>query len=103
MMNLFLLMSCEKMSYSVLVSKTFQRKFQQLQNNFQNQIRKSLKELQNDPYTSRPKCDVKSLTDTLPKKYRLRVGNYRVIYLVANKKVKVIDLIKREAGYGRLE
>jgi len=91
------------MSYSVLVSKTFQRKFQQLQKNFQNQIRKSLKELQNDPYTSRSNCDIKSLTDTRPKKYRLRVGNYRVIYIIENKEVKVIDLIKREVGYGRLD
>jgi mRNA-degrading endonuclease RelE of RelBE toxin-antitoxin system len=91
------------MSYSVLVSKTFQRKFQQLQKNFQNQIRKSLKELQNDPYTSRSNCDIKSLIDTRPKKYRLRVGNYRVIYIIENKEVKVIDLIKREVGYGRLD
>ena len=87
----------------MLVSKTFQRKFQQLQKNFQNQIRKSLKELQNGPITSRSNCDIKSLTDTRPKKYRLRVGNYRIIYLIVNKKVKVIDLIKREAGCGRLE
>ena len=36
------------MSYSVLVSKTFQRKFQHLQKNFQTQIRKSLKELEYD-------------------------------------------------------
>jgi mRNA-degrading endonuclease RelE of RelBE toxin-antitoxin system len=91
------------MSYSVLISKTFQRKFQQLQKNFQNQIRKSLKELQNDPFTSRPNCDIKSIIDTSPKKYRLRVGNYRVIYIIDNKEVKVIDLIKREVGYGRLD
>ena len=91
------------MNYSVLVSKTFQRKYQQLQNNFQNQIRKSLKELQHDPYTSRSNCDVKSLTYTHPKKYRLRVGNYRAIYIIENKEVKVIDLIKREVGYGRLD
>ena len=87
----------------MLVSKTFQRKFQQLQKNFQNQIRKSLKELQNGPITSRSNCDIKSLTDTRPKKYRLRVGNYRVIYIIENKEVKVIDLIKREVGYARLD
>jgi len=87
----------------VLVSKTFQRKFQQLQKNFQNQIRKSLKELQNDPYSSRSNCDIKSLTDTHPKKYRLRVGNYRVIYIIEKKDIKVIDLIKREVGYNRLD
>jgi mRNA-degrading endonuclease RelE of RelBE toxin-antitoxin system len=91
------------MSYSILVSKTFQRKFQQLQKTFKNQIRKSLKELEFDPYTSRSNCDVKLLTDTRPKKYRLRVGDFRVIYLVENKEVKIIDLIKREVGYGRLD
>ena len=87
----------------MLVSKTFQKKFQQLQKNFQNQIRKSLKELQNDPHTSRSNCDIKSLSDTRPKKYRLRVGNYRVIYIIENKEVKVIDLIKREVGYGKFD
>jgi mRNA-degrading endonuclease RelE of RelBE toxin-antitoxin system len=91
------------MNYSVEVSKTFQRKFQQLQKNFQNPLRKSLKELQTDPYTYRSNCDIKTLTDTRPKKYRLRVGNYRVIYTIEKKEVKVIDLIKREVGYGRLE
>jgi len=87
----------------VLVSKTFQRKFQQLQKIYQNQIRKSLQELQNDPYSSRSNCDIKSLTDTHPKKYRLRVGNYRVIYIIENKDIKVIDLIKRGIGYNRLD
>jgi mRNA-degrading endonuclease RelE of RelBE toxin-antitoxin system len=91
------------MSYSVLVSKTFQQKFQQLQKNFQNQIRNSLKQLRSDPYTSRPNCDIKSLIDTRPKKYRLRVGKYRAIYIIENKEVKIIDLIKREIGYDRLE
>ena len=64
---------------------------------------KSLAELQNDPYTSRSACDVKALKDTHPKKYRLRVGDYRVIYIVEQKEVKVIDLLKRETGYSRLE
>lgn len=91
------------MSYTVLVSKTFQRKYQQIPNKFQNQIRKTLKELQEDPYTARPNCDIRVLKDTRPKKYRLRVGNYRVIYHVAKNEVKIIDLIKREIGYSRLE
>ena len=91
------------MSYSVLVSKTFQQKFYQLQKIFQNKIRKSLIKLKNDPYTSRPNCDIKALKDTRPKKYRLRIGNYRVIYIVELKEVKVIDLLKRETGYSRLE
>ena len=91
------------MKYSVLVSKTFQRKFYQLQQIFQNKIRNSLKELENDPYTPRPICDVKALKDTRPKKYRLRVGDFRIIYIVEKEKVKIIDLLKRERGYSRLE
>ena len=90
------------MSYTVLVSKTFQKKFHQLQSNSKNRIRKSLKELEKDPYSSRPNCDIKMLEDTKPRKHRLRIGSYRVIYLVERKEVKIIDLLKRETGYGRL-
>jgi len=88
------------MPYTVLVSKKFQQKFHQFPNKIQNQIRNALHELQEDPYTSRPKWDVKELKDTHPKKHRLRIGEYRVIYLVEKNTVKIIDLIKREIGYG---
>lgn len=91
------------MSYTVLVSRTFQRDFQQLPTDLQKQIRNSLKEIQNDPYTSRSRCDIKQLKDTKPKKYRLRVGEYRIIYLIEKNEVKVVTLLKREVGYGRLE
>ena len=91
------------MIYNVFVSKTFQKKFHQLQNNYKNSIRKSLKELQNDPYTLRANCDIKILIDTKPKKYRLRVGDYRIIYLIEKKEVKIIDLLRREMGYSRIE
>jgi mRNA-degrading endonuclease RelE of RelBE toxin-antitoxin system len=91
------------MPYTVLVSKTFQRNFQQLPNDIQKQMRNALKELQNDPYTSRSHCDIKLLKDTKPRKYRLRVGTYRIIYFIEENEVKVLDLIKREVGYRRLE
>jgi len=91
------------MLYKVLVSKTFQKKFYRLQKNLQDSLRTTLKELEKDPYLSRPKCDIKLLIDIKPKKYRLRIGNYRVIYTIVNKEVKVIDLLKRETGYNRLD
>ena len=91
------------MPYKVFVSKTFQRKFQEFPNKQQDRIRKALKELQEDPYTSRPNCDVKILKDTKPKKHRLRVGDYRIIYFVEKNDVKIIDLIKRKLGSRRLE
>ena len=91
------------MNYKVLVSRTFQKKFYQLQKNIQNLIKKTLKELEKDPYTTRPKCDIKLLKDTRPKKYRLRIGDYRVIYVINQKEIKIIDLLKREAGYTKLD
>ncbi|UCF49816.1 MAG: type II toxin-antitoxin system RelE/ParE family toxin [Thermoplasmatales archaeon] len=91
------------MKYKVFISRTFQKKFYQLQKSIQNLIRKTLKELEKDPYTSRPNCDIKLLRDTRPKKHRLRVSNYRIIYVVEDKEIKIIDLLKREVGYSRLE
>ena len=91
------------MHYRVLVSKNFQKKFYQLKKNEQDSIRKTLKELEKNPYKSRSKCDKKLLKETKPKKYRLRISNYRIIYIVIQKEVKIIDLFKREAGYNRLE
>jgi len=91
------------MPYKVLVSKTFQKKFYQLQKNIQNSIRESVKELEKNPYISRSKCDIKLLKDTRPKKYRLRISDYRVIYIIEKTEIKVIDLIIRERGYSKLE
>ena len=90
------------MAYTVLVSRTFQKSFHELQKNTQDRIRKQLQEIKEDPVTSRPHCDIKVLQDTDTRKYRLRVGDYRIIYLIDKNKVNVIDLIKREVGYGRL-
>ncbi len=91
------------MIYKVFISRTFQKKIYKLQKSIQNLIQKSLKELEEDPYTPRPNCDIKLLKDTRPKKYRLRVGDYRAIYKINIKEVKVIDLLKREAGYSKLD
>lgn len=103
MMSLYLSTSCKYMPYKVLVSRTLQKKFNRLQKSIQNQIRTTLKELEKDPYISRPNCDIKLLKDTKLKKYRLRISDYRFIYIVKGKEVKVIDLLKREMGYKKLE
>ena len=80
MMNSFHLMNCEHMSYKIFVSRAFQKKFYKIQKNIQKSIRIILKELEEDPFNSRANCDIKLLKDTKPKKYRLRIGDYRVIY-----------------------
>lgn len=91
------------MSYKIFVSKTFQHKFYKVEKSFQNKIRNSLKDLQNDPYNSRPNCNIKLLKDTKPKKHRLRIGGFRIIYIVEQKKIMIIDLIKRGTGSSRID
>ncbi|MHA1280830.1 MAG: type II toxin-antitoxin system RelE family toxin [Candidatus Helarchaeota archaeon] len=65
----------------------------------QERIREGLQVLKKDPFKARPSADIKPLKDTNPRKYRLRVGNYRIIYCVESDAVKVIELFKRERGY----
>ena len=90
------------MGYTVLVSRTFQKIYSELTKDTQDRIKKHLQELENDPFVSRSHCDIKVLHDTNPKKYRLRVGEYRIIYVIEDRQVKILDFIKREVGYDRL-
>ncbi len=87
------------MKYTILVSKTFQKQFHSLENNVQERIISALKTLEDDPFHSRSGTDIKKLSHTEPTKYRLRVGNYRIIYTVEEKTIKVIEVFKRERGY----
>jgi addiction module RelE/StbE family toxin len=85
--------------YSVSVSSTFIKQFSKLSKNLRNRIKAALKELENDPLEPRVNVDKKPLKGTKPQKNRLRVGDYRIIYLVEKKKVRVIELFKRSRGY----
>jgi mRNA-degrading endonuclease RelE of RelBE toxin-antitoxin system len=85
--------------HAVLVSRAFQKQFQVLDSDLQSRIRAALALLQEDPYTPRSGADIRPLTDTYPKKYRLRVGDYRIIYTVDAVTVKVIEVFARKHGY----
>jgi mRNA interferase RelE/StbE len=85
--------------YKVLISATFQRQLKKLHKKIQKRIIKALKELEQAPFTPRSHVDIKSLKGTKPLKHRLRVGDYRIIYLVESKTVKIIEVFKRSRGY----
>ena len=91
------------MTYKIFISKTFQKKYKNLEPKDQPYVKNSLNGLKIDPYNPRVKCDIKQLKNTKPRKYRLRVGNLRIIYIVDGKIIKIIDLIKRETGYSNIE
>jgi mRNA interferase RelE/StbE len=85
--------------YSVLVSRTFEKQFHTIEEDARSRIRKALEGLSSDPFTPRPGMDIKALTATRPKKHRLRVRNYRIVYVVEDKTVRVIEVFKRGRGY----
>ncbi len=85
--------------YKVLVSRTFQKQFNSLNKSVQKRIKAGLKELEEDPKRARPNADITPLSGTKPQKHRLRVGEYRIIYLIDKKTVKIIEVFKRDRGY----
>jgi len=64
-------------------------------------LKSGMKNLEIDPFKSRPHADIKKLKGTKKRDdlYRLRVGDYRVIYTVENNIVFILEIIPREKGY----
>jgi mRNA interferase RelE/StbE len=64
----------------------------------------SLRALRTNPYESRAGADIARLRGTRGREdfFRLRVGDYRVIYAVVQKVVFVTDLFHRGKGYKQL-
>ncbi len=62
-------------------------------------IREHSKTLSTDPYSKR--LDTKKLKgiNRKPDLFRLRVGEYRIIYFVQEGRILVTDIIRREIGY----
>ena len=85
--------------YDVLVSRTFRKQFHLLQKKLQEGIKSALKELEINPNQPRSGADIKPLKKTRPQKYRMRVGEYRIIYLIEGGTVHVIEVFRRGRGY----
>ena len=67
-------------------------------------LKSGIKSLEIDPFKSRSHADIKKLKGTKKRDdlYRLRVGDYRVIYAVEENTVLVLEIILRERGYNWL-
>ena len=85
--------------YTVLVYGTFQKQFSSLDPSLQKRIRVELQALIGDPFTPRAGVDIKPLVATSPRKYRLRIGNYRIVYAIEGDTVKLVEGFVRERGY----
>lgn len=90
--------------FNALLSKTACKELNSLDKPTQERIRAALKELESDPFSPRPKADIKKLHKMSKHQfYRLRVGNYRAIYTIEGADVKVTKIIPRGKGYEWLD
>ena len=89
--------------YKVLLSETALRQYKRLSSEMRKRVKSILAELKNDPYKVRPKADIKKLKEPKRDYYRLRIGNYRAMYVVEGKKVKVAKILPRSSAYDWIE
>ena len=92
------------MAYEVLVHRKARDYLEKLPLEIQKRIKAGLKELEDDPITPRPKADICKLSGTQDRNhaYRLRVGDYRVVYGIEKKKVFVTLIFPRGKDYQEL-
>lgn len=91
------------MRYEVLLSRTAIRQLMALPPDSRKHVKRTLSELEEDPYRSRPKADIKRLKGTSRYYYRMRIGNYRAIYVIEGYAVKVAKILPRSKAYDWIE
>jgi mRNA interferase RelE/StbE len=87
------------MSYRITASETATRQLRRLPKETRDRITRGLRVLEEDPSRHRPRADIQPLEGTDPRKYRIRIGDYRAVYAVAGAEVKVIEIFVRGRGY----
>ncbi len=70
-----------------------------LDKDIQKNIKVSIKRLAEEPYSKQ--FDTKKLRGlkVKPDLFRLRVGEYRIIYFIQDDKIWITEIMKREKGY----
>ena len=92
------------MGYDIRIHPSAVRFLRELDTDIKNRIKLALKNLENDPFRTRPKADIKKLGGTKGREnlYRLRVGDYRAVYAVEGNTVWVTEIFLRGKGYRRI-
>ena len=85
------------MAYNIVLASVPQKFLDKLDDNLFGRIMKKLETLKTNPFPS----DVKRVIGRKEKVFRVRVGNYRVLYVVLedNKQILVTDIDRRESVY----
>ncbi len=89
--------------FEVLVSQTAAKELKALEGNLQARIKEKLRELAQDPGNRSGRLDVKKLSSTRRNYYRLRVGEYRIIFFTEEMGIKVVRIANRSDVYSWLD
>ena len=84
-----------------MVSPAARKQLDKIHKDQKQKIIETIQQLQADPLTSRPKVDIKKLIgikDNI-ELYRLRVGNYRIIYEISENTIWISEIVKRSSAY----
>jgi len=87
------------MSFRVTLSETAARQLRKLPREQGNRIPGALRVLEQNPFRPRPRADIRIIEGTVPRKYRIRIGDYRAVYAVLG--TEVIEVFLRGRGYRR--
>ncbi len=91
-------------AYKVMLSETALSHLRFLDHDTRERVKQHLRELGRDPFSRRPKADIKILHGSRnPALYRLRIGSYRAIFAVKGEQVMVTEIVHRSRGYKWLE
>lgn len=90
--------------YEILLSKTALRQLRRLPGDIERRVRKKVRVLADYPFHSRSGADIRAVwRHEEPQLYRLRIGEYRVLYFVVGKEVRITEILHRSRAYRGLE
>ena len=89
--------------YEVLLSETVRRQLRALPTGTGDRIKRALAELGDHPFRSRSGVDIKRLKGPGRDYFRMRIGDYRAIYVVEGHRELVAKIIRRSEAYKWLD
>lgn len=93
-------------AFDIIFHPKAEKEFFELADQVQNRFERALDAVAVDPFRARPGVDLKKLADVGPGEtlYRLRVGDYRSVYVIISgpRKIWVLLFDPRGTGYDRL-
>jgi mRNA-degrading endonuclease RelE of RelBE toxin-antitoxin system len=83
--------------------KTAADEVQNLPTPIKRRLKAAMKALVADPFGRKPPLEVRKLRSEVGVVYRLKVGGWRIVYLVKGDLIEVVRVFPRDEGYGWME